>query len=376
MEASIRQEQKNFIITEALRLGFSHIGFTSPNPHKYRAVYQQWIKTNQHAGMDYLSRPDRLEKINDPSKILSTCKTMIVFALPYHPAKPLLETDKNDTGQVASYAVSKDYHIIIPELLESIIRKFQIEYPNTLIDYKIYTDTGPIMEKAYAQEAGIGWIGKNSCLIIPGFGSYVFLAEILINLDLPKDEPFQNDLCGNCQACLQTCPTGCINDNRTINANHCISYQTIENKSDIPTDLRDRISHWVFGCDICQLVCPWNKRFCKAPLHTHFEPINNFPWVKLNKIVPLTPQEFNKKFKDHPIKRSKRRGYYRNICIVMGNTQSESYIPFLIELIKQETEPLILEHALWAIKKISFVTYQYILEEYKEKLSDQEILEN
>ncbi len=337
--------------TEAARLGFSHIGFTTPTPQKHTATYLAWINRNLHADMAYLAQPDRLEKIQDPLKIMPACQTVVVLALPYRPA-PRPTSTSCHTGQVASYAVGKDYHIIIPALLEKLVQTIQAGFTQLNFDYKIYTDTGPILEKAFAQSAGLGWIGKNGCLIIPGVGSYVLLAELLINLNIPPDKPFPADHCGSCRACLEACPTQCILENRTLNAADCLSYQTIENKATIPEKKRAALGNWVFGCDICQIVCPWNQRFAVQPDHLFFEPIDSLPLLNLDDLILLTPQEFNKKFKDNPIKRAKRFGYYRNLCVVLGNTKSRRYLPFLQELLSQESDPILLEHAAWAIQQI------------------------
>ncbi len=342
---------KDFIKTEAKCLGFSHIGFTNPKAHEYSSYFFTWIQKNLHAEMGYLARQDRLDKILDPLKIMPNCQTVIVFALPYHPA-PAIDESSKAVGRIASYAVGPDYHRVIPDLLQLLIGKIKEHLPSIDLEYKIYTDTGPILEKAFAQKAGLGWIGKNGCLIIPGFGSYILLAELFINLKLPGDTPFTKDFCGDCRACLEACPTQCILKNRTLNAVDCISYQTIENKTEIPEKSRADNGNWVFGCDICQMVCPWNKRFAAEPTHQHFPPIDQFPHLHLEDLSILTPQEFNNKFKYHPIKRAKRRGFYRNLSVVLGNTKSDQYLPFLKDLINQESDPIIISHALWAIQQI------------------------
>jgi epoxyqueuosine reductase len=351
MARALATDLKEFIKTEAKRLGFSHVGFTTPTPPTNTSIYLSWIQKNQHAEMNYLAREDRLAKIKDPLRIMPSCQTVIVFALPYPPAK-LYPSEQNNIGQIASYAVGADYHLVIPPLLENIVFKLKEKMPTFALEYKIYTDTGPVMEKSFAQQAGLGWIGKNGCLIIPGFGSYVLLAELLINLKLPIDPPFTADHCGNCRACLDACPTKCILENRTLDAIHCISYQTIENKADIPERNRTYHANWVFGCDICQIVCPWNQRFAAQPNHQHFKPLDSFPVLPLDDLSLLSPQEFNKKFKNSPLKRAKRRGYYRNVCVVLGNTKSVLYLPFLKNLLHQETDPIIINHAAWAIQQI------------------------
>ncbi len=352
MEFKNPQNIKEFIKTEAKNLGFIHIGFTDPTPPNTINNYLNWLKNGHHAKMAYLARPDRLEKIKNPRLILPSCKTIIVFALPYSPPDRKNTPSASTYGRIASYAAGRDYHLVIPELLTQLITKLKQTYPNLDLEYKIMTDSGPILEKAYAQKAGLGWIGKNSCLIIPGYGSYFFLAEILINFELPADQPFEKDYCGKCSACINTCPTSCILNNRTLESKNCISYLTIENKEEIPGKLRKQVGNWIFGCDVCQEACPWNKKSSKSPEQTLFDPMDEFPLVNLESVSPLSPEEFNRKFIDHPIKRTKRKGFYRNLCVVLGNTHSPRFIPFLEKILNQETDPLIINHAQWALDQI------------------------
>jgi epoxyqueuosine reductase len=212
---------------------------------------------------------------------------------------------------------------------------------------RYYTDTGPILERDLAQRAGIGWIGKNTCLINPQSGSYFFLSEILLDLELDPDPPFTADHCGTCTRCIQACPTQCILPNRTLDATKCISYLTIELKDEIPIELRDKIGDWAFGCDICQMVCPWNRFAAngdpafqpKAPPHT------------LTEELSLTPQAFNQRFKGTPVTRTKRRGYLRNVAVALGNSGDMHHLPVLQNALNDE-EPMIREHAQWTIEKI------------------------
>jgi epoxyqueuosine reductase len=210
-----------------------------------------------------------------------------------------------------------------------------------------YTDTGPILERDLAQRAGIGWIGKNTCLIHPKHGSYFLLSEILLDLDLEPDLPFVTDHCGTCTRCIEACPTDCILPDRTIDAARCISYLTIELKDDIPTELRDKLGNWVFGCDVCQMVCPWNRFAGEGD--PAFEDHN--PTHSLTEELPMTAQEFNRRFKGSPVKRAKRRGYLRNVAVALGNTGDRHALPVLQKSLHDE-EPLVREHARWAIQKI------------------------
>ncbi|MBI3738943.1 MAG: tRNA epoxyqueuosine(34) reductase QueG, partial [Chloroflexi bacterium] len=213
-----------------------------------------------------------------------------------------------------------------------------------------YTDTGPILERDLAQRAGLGWIGKNTCLINPHLGSYFLLAEIFLDLELEPDPPFVTDQCGTCTRCIEACPTDCILDDRTIDAGRCISYLTIELKDDIPAELRPLMDDWVFGCDVCQMVCPWN-RFAAPQGDPSFHPHKNVRQPNLIQELELLPKDFNRKFKDSPVKRAKRRGYLRNVAVALGNKGTVQDIPALEKAV-QDHEPMVREHAAWAIQQI------------------------
>jgi epoxyqueuosine reductase len=218
------------------------------------------------------------------------------------------------------------------------------------VPHRWYTDTGPILERDLAQLAGLGWIGKNTCLINPKAGSYFLLAEILLGIELEPDPPFTADRCGTCNRCIEACPTGCILPNRTLDARRCISYLTIENKGEIPTDLRPQMGNWVFGCDVCQMVCPWN-RFAANEYDRGLAPYPGLTGLDLRADLTLTPQGFNQKFKESPVQRARRRGYLRNVAIALGNSGNPAGIPIL-EKALQDDEPLVRQYAGWALKQI------------------------
>jgi epoxyqueuosine reductase len=208
------------------------------------------------------------------------------------------------------------------------------------IPHRWYTDTGPLLERDLAQRAGLGWIGKNTCLIAPGLGSYFLLAEILLGIDLEPDLPHLADRCGTCTRCISACPTGCILPERIIDARRCISYLTIELKGAIPHDLRHLLGEWVFGCDVCQQVCPWNQ----------FTPqTQSGGGVRLVDDLTLSPAEFNHRFRGTPVMRAKRGGYLRNIAVAMGNAHNHTAIPALVQALLHDPEPLVRAHAAWAL---------------------------
>jgi epoxyqueuosine reductase len=262
---------------------------------------------------------------------------------------------------VASYAWGDDYHDVLSERLRSLVAfiEAQVGHP---VPNRCYTDTGPLLERDLAQRAGLGWIGKNTCLIHPRLGSYFLLAELLLGIDLDPDPPFLPDRCGSCTRCIDACPTACILPDRTLDATRCISYLTIELKGAIPLDLRPQVGDWVFGCDVCQQVCPWNQRFAESQGDPAFAPRPAVPDPDLSAELALTPQAFSAKFKGSPVKRARRRGYLRNVAVALGNHADPAAIPALAEALRHDPEPLVRRHAAWALGQIGGAAARKALE--------------
>lgn len=335
-------ELKKAIKEKARQLGFTLAGVTSSESLLNYNLYTRWLDQGMHGGMSYLSDERNRLRRADPKEILGECKSILVLAIPYAPVpKP-----EEDQLQIASYALGDDYHEILPHKLQEIVAfiEEQIGHP---VPNRYYTDSGPILERELAQRAGLGWIGKNSMLINPTAGSTFFLAEILLGIELEPDEPFATDHCGTCTRCITACPTQCILPNRTIDARRCISYLTIENKDAIPADLRPKIQNWIFGCDVCQEVCPWNRFSLAAD--PAFETKISLP--VLTSDLLLTSVEFNQRFKKSPIKRAKLRGYLRNLAIATGNRGYKKDISILKQTAQHE-EVLVQEHVQWVIGKL------------------------
>jgi epoxyqueuosine reductase len=333
---------KQAIKEKARQLGFILAGVASSEKPASYYIFEEWLEKEHHGNMDYLASERGRIRRADPKQILPECRSVLVLAIPYSPI-PQNEAHLN----IAAYAFGDDYHDIIPPRLQEIAAfiEEQVGHP---IPNCHYTDTGPILERELAQRAGLGWIGKNSMLINPQAGSTLLLAEILLGIELEPDDPFPTDHCGTCTRCIDACPTQCILPNRTLDARHCISYLTIENKGDIPEDLRPRIQNWIFGCDICQQVCPWNR--FSQPTDPALE--TKIPLPVLTEDLLLSSVEFNQRFKKSPVKRAKRRGYLRNLAVVIGNTGNAEDIPIL-EQAAQDDEPLVKSHAQWAINTIT-----------------------
>jgi epoxyqueuosine reductase len=349
---------KNEIAAEAKRLGFNLVGVARPAPPPHVNVYENWLEQGRHGEMSYLSTERARARRADPSLILPQCKSILVLGMDHTiPAPSEMIPGKDDpqdqtfSGRIASYAWGKDYHDVIPLRLQELVEFIEARVGEPLPN-RYYTDTGPILERELAQRAGLGWIGKNTCLINPAHGSYFLLAEIFLGIDLEPDPPFTADRCGTCSRCLEACPTGCIQPDRTIDASQCISYLTIELKGSIPLELRPNIGNWIFGCDICQQVCPWNQRFADSNGVKGLTGNAQFGFPDPIEELSLSPQEFNRKFKGSPIKRAKRRGYLRNAAVVLGNLKPATAVLSLTESLSDEPEPLIRGHAAWALGQI------------------------
>ena len=350
----------NALKTEAGRLGFTLVGVTTPNPPPHLSVYEDWLRGGRHAEMAYLATERAIQRRADPSQILlragAQCQAILVVGMRYPAADQPASSGRTFAGgqpggRVAAYAWGDDYHIVLVERLQQLVM-FIEKHLGSSFPYRIYTDTGPLLERELAQRSGLGWIGKNTCLINPQAGSYFLLGEVMLGVELDIDAPFVGDRCGSCTRCLEACPTGCILPDRTIDARRCISYLTIELKGSIPVELRPAIGKWVFGCDVCQEVCPWNRRFASLSGEAAFAPRPGLPAPSLVDELSLTPRDFNRKFKDSPVSRAKRRGYLRNVAVALGNAADPSAVPALTQALNQESESLVRLHAAWALGQI------------------------
>jgi epoxyqueuosine reductase len=338
---------KQAIKNEARRLGFALAGFTTPDPPPHLLAWERWLALGRHGQMDYLTDRRRA----DPRLLLPGCRSILALAFRY-PDPALLQKGEGQEarGRVAAYAWGADYHLVLPERLEA-LGTFIAQQTNAPLPYRWYTDTGPLLERDLAQRAGLGWIGKNTCLINPEIGSCFFLAEILLGLEIEPDAPFPFDRCGTCTRCLDACPTGALLPGRMMDARRCISYLTIENKGPIPPDLRPQVGNWIFGCDLCQMACPWNRRPSSSP-DPAFTPRPGIPVTDLCAELALSPQEFNRKFKDSPIQRARRRGYLRNVAVALGNTGGAEASAALERAMNNDEETLVREHAAWALERL------------------------
>lgn len=336
---------------EARKLGFHLFGVTTPEPPPHISTFNSWLEAGYHGQMEYLNKEPARQRRANPALIQPNCRSILILGMYYGSTKEEVEDDSQARGKIAAYAWGDDYHDVFKERLQILISfiEQQIGYS---IEYHWYTDTGPLLERDLAQRAGLGWIGKNTCLINPHQGSLFLLAEILLDLELEPDKPFVTDHCGSCTRCLDACPTSCILPGRVIDSRRCISYLTIELKGSIPPDLRPAMGQWVFGCDICQQVCPWNKKFAPATGDVAFSPRPSFPTPILRQELGMSQDEFSRKFKGSPIKRARRRGYLRNVAVALGNSQDANAVGDLIKTLLNEPESLVREHCAWALGEI------------------------
>lgn len=305
--------------------------------------FRDWLRAGAAGEMNYMERG--AEKRGDPQKVLSGAKSIIVLALNYFQGEQVRRSQTAATGKVARYAWGNDYHDVIAAKLDK-IDNFLRQFGGT---QKCYVDTGPILERDHAAQGGIGWHGKSTMLVNERLGTWFFLAEILTTLELPIDPPVR-DRCGTCERCVTACPTGAITAPHRLDARRCISYLTIELKDSIPLEFRPLIGDRIFGCDDCLDACPWN-RFAQVSRESAFSARTSTTDFALRDYLKLDDTQFRNVFRHSPIKRIKRRGFLRNVCVALGNVGAREDLPAL-EQAARDPEPLVAEHANWAIKRI------------------------
>lgn len=358
---------------KAYHLGFDLIGIAPANQAPHAEAYRRWLAKGYQAGMQWLARDP--ERRLDPQRVVPHAQSAIVVGLSYFTINPppALWNDPA-RGRIARYAWGLDYHDkMLPKLRalgEFVAQEAEpagrISTPEQPIRQRAYVDTGPVLERGLAAQAGLGFIGKNSLLINPRLGSYLFLGEILLDRELAYDEPATDEgaslrfeaagqikkgSCGQCRRCLQICPTQAFPAAYILDSNRCISYLTIELKGEIPLARRPLMGQWIFGCDECQEICPWVRRYSQptAADFLHYDPEQAIP--KLVDLLALDEAGFRQRFKGSPIKRTKRRGLLRNVAVALGNWGDPTARPALHQALN-DPEPLIRSHAAWAIGMI------------------------
>ena len=300
-------ELKQFIRETAQNLGFSKIGIAPAKPESLaEKKLNTWLGKGYHSTMLWMEK--RSDERGNIHNYFPEAKSIISVAINYFTGTA---SKQKDAGKISNYAWGDDYHSLIKPRLYQLLSEIKSIDPN--IDGIACIDTSPLMEKDWAQKAGLGWIGKHTNLITRDYGSWVFLGEVLLNIELEYDQPFVEDLCGTCTACLDVCPTNAFPEPYVLDSSKCISYLTIEHRGDLPVEMEDKLSGWIYGCDICQEVCPWNIKFSQDSQETSFQPRTNLKGRTLTEWSQLLEEEFRSLFKDSTVKRTKYEGLKRNI---------------------------------------------------------------
>jgi epoxyqueuosine reductase len=346
-----RAELTDRIRARALELGFDAVGIAPVHPSGHAERYGAWIGEGMHGEMAYLAREDAVAKRADPSVLVPDARSAVVVAISYYSEDA--EPGDPSRGVVARYARNDDYHDLLKDRLIALQEWANAEL--TPLGGRAYVDAGPVLERELASRAGLGWFGRNTMLIQPRRGSYYFLGVLLLDVELEYDQPFTRDHCGSCSRCLSACPTGALlgrdeSGAPRMDARRCISYLTIELRGPIPRELRPLIGNRVYGCDICQEVCPWNS-FAEPASDPAFIPRDGLDGPSLIEWMGMAQEEFSRRFKGSAVKRTKRRGLLRNVAVALGNWGSPEAVPALAVALNDE-EALVRGHAAWALGRI------------------------
>lgn len=324
---------KDSIRQHALSLGFARAGFAPLDEAEHADAFRRWLANGHYADMAWMAH-DPETRVN-PSAYVPLARTAVVTAWPYGAPSTV------DSPSVAAYAVGLDYHDVLREKLNDLLAFVRrISSPNTR--GWVCVDTSPVLERDLAMRAGIGWIGKNTCLIVPGAGSWFLLGVLFLDLEQESDSPSPSPgHCGTCTRCLDACPTRAFPVPYVLDARKCISYLTIENKGEIPEELRTDLGLNVFGCDVCQAVCPHNTKV-SIRVDNSIDPLE---------LLEMDEATFRRRFRGTPFFRTKRRGMIRNACVALGNSGNPEAVPALKRLLSDH-DPIIREHAQWALERI------------------------
>lgn len=338
-------------LTQALRrfagqLGFAAVGVTPAVTPTGISRFYQWLQAGYAGQMRYLT--DRAECYAHPRHVLEGVRSLVVLALPYRTQEPAPAVPGQ--GRVSRYAWGIDYHDLARRRLKQLVRWLHQQAGPCRA--RGVVDTAPLLERDFAQMAGLGWIGKNTLLLNRNLGSWFFLAVLLTDLELEYDPPQEKGHCGTCTACLDACPTGAFVAPGVLDSRRCISYLTIELKDSIPRELRPGIGSWLFGCDVCQEVCPWNR---KAPVAEEpaFEPQPGLNPVELLELFSLSEEAFRRRFRHTPLWRPRRRGLLRNAAVVLGNQRCARAVPVLARALQHEADPVVRGACAWALGRIA-----------------------
>ncbi|MCS7173246.1 MAG: tRNA epoxyqueuosine(34) reductase QueG [Armatimonadetes bacterium] len=334
-----------WVKTRARELGFDLVGIARAEPLAEHAErLRRWLAQGMHGTMAYVAQ--HVDRAVDPARFLAGVRSVIVVGLAYRWDASEPEDDRL-RGRVSCYAWGEDYHRVLERRLRQLCADLRSHGARLA---RPYVDTGPTLDRAWAQRAGIGWFGKNTLILTrTGHGSYVFLGEVFTDLALEPDPPAQGS-CGACRICLDRCPTGAIVAPYVVDARRCISYLTIEHRGWIPRELRPLLGTWVFGCDICQEVCPHNV-LVKTGLHAEFAPRRDVAYPDLIELLHLDEETYLERFRGSALRRAKRQGLRRNAAVALGNLRDPRAVPALVEALR-DADPIVRGHAAWALGRI------------------------
>jgi len=328
-------------------LGFSLIGITDIDLSQDQRYLEKWLEKDYHGEMKYMEKHGR--KRSQPAELVKGTKRIISLSMNYLPENynglELLKEDKK--AFVSGYARGRDYHKIMRSRLKKLVSKIKVHSSH---ENRVFVDSAPVLEKALAQKAGLGWIGKNTLLLNKNAGSYFFLGEIYTDLELPIDEPEIVNHCGSCTSCMDVCPTKAFEGPNQLDARKCISYLTIEYKGSIKEELRPMMGNRIFGCDDCQIFCPWNK-FLKITDEADFKPRHNLDDIDLSNLFMWSEEEFLEKTQGSPIRRAGYESWLRNIAIALGNAESSVEVLRVLHSKKDDPSEIVKEHVNWAIEQ-------------------------
>ncbi|HWP59228.1 MAG TPA: tRNA epoxyqueuosine(34) reductase QueG [Candidatus Acidoferrales bacterium] len=370
MEASASYDPAELarqIKEEAQRLGFTLVGISPVKPPPHEQSFALWLRRGFGGELGYMERSEGLRR--DPKKLVPWAASVISAAMNYY--KPLERPARQSEarGWISRYAWGDDYHDVVRAKLDRLLAAIRALAPCP-VEGRAFVDSGPVLERDLAAVTGIGWIGKNTHLISPQHGSWFFLGELFLSLELPADRPIA-DRCGRCDLCLKACPTGAFVGPYVLDARRCISYLTIELKGPIPRHLRPLIGNHIFGCDICQEVCPYNVKATPSAEEA-FWPRAGLYAPQLIPLLELSEEEFRRRFRGSPLLRAKRRGLLRNVAVALGNLKARAAVPALARALG-DPDALVRQHAAWALGQIGGAESREALRRRRDLESDPEV---
>jgi len=331
---------------EAQRLGFELVGISPAKLPPHEESFTEWLRQGFAGELAYMERTEHLRR--DPRALVPWAVSIVSVGMNYYTPHPRPQLSKETKGWLSRYAWGDDYHELMKQRLEALLETIRTMHDGP-VEGRAFVDSGPVLERDFAGVAGLGWIGKNTHLISPKKGSWFFLGELFLSIELDYDRPMR-DRCGKCDLCLKACPTNAFVGPYILDARRCISYLTIELKGWIPRHLRPLVVNHIFGCDICQEVCPYNVK-ARPTSEPAYAPRTGLYAPDLIPLLALTEQEFRRHFRGSPILRAKRRGFLRNVAVALGNVGNAEAVPALIHALNDE-EPLVRGHAAWALGRI------------------------